>query len=144
MTPEELDGIKDIAYRYGAVSPTIVQTLEDEIRRLWAERDARRLAGQPVSEESLAGIRAADARIKKFVVGEETDWNDSVRGDLLQHIAFLERLLADADDLPRVRATGYADGFGAGVEAAAELVEGAGLLSGLARRVRALAERGPQ
>ncbi len=143
MTPERLD---DMVRRTEATGwhTDDVAALAAEIRRLWAERDARQLAGRPVSEDWLAGIREADARIKKFAVGEETDWNDSVRGCLLEHVAFLERLLADADDLPRVRATGYADGWRAGVEAAAELVEGAGLLSNLARRIRELAGEGSQ
>ena len=140
MTPERLD---DMVRRTEATGwhTDDVAALAAEIRRLWARLDARQLAGQPVSERRLAELAAYWDRWDWSAL--EPEVSEVVRG-LRQHVAFLERLLADADDLPRVRATGYADGWRAGVEAAAELVEGAGLPSSLAWRVRALAERGPQ
>ena len=76
--------------------------------RLWAERDARQVVGGPVSEERLSQLRVSSSGVVQ---------------DLLDHIAFLERLLLDGDDLVAVRRTGYADGWRAGLEAGARLLE---------------------
>jgi hypothetical protein len=111
-----------------------VADLAAEIRRLWAERDARRLAGQPVSEGRVAEIVAANPREL------DTDGALADLADLKRYVAFLERILADADDLPRVRA----EGWRAGIKDAATYVSEWGGLGNVANRIRELAGEGGQ
>ncbi len=140
MTPERLD---DMVRRTEATGwhTDDVAALAAEIRRLWARLDARQLAGQPVSERRLAELAAYWDRWDWSAL--EPEVSAAVRG-LRQHVAFLDRLLADADDLPRVRATGYADGWRAGIKDAATYVSEWGGLGNVANRIRELAGEGPQ
>jgi hypothetical protein len=111
-----------------------------EVVRLRAERDTRAVVGGPMSEERLATIRE---RAKKHIDGP------GLVPTLLRHIAFLERILADADDFPRARRTGYADGWRAGLNAWAELMRHHGTKAGLKtwgdliKAASELAEEGP-
>lgn len=121
MTPEELTEIEKRVDQVwdGGASVIDTESLIEEVRRLWAERDARLLVGQPVSENLIA--LAMRWRHEDSITGNgEPSWPMMLsKVDLMDHITFLERLLADADDLPQVRRTGYADGWRAALEAAA-------------------------
>jgi hypothetical protein len=144
MTPKELDEIvRGLGGEYGDTTSG-QDTLVAEIRRLWAERDARAIVGGPVSEERLADIRET--------VSSANMWPTVTTGllrELIAHIAFLERILADADDFPRARRTGYADGWRAGLNAWAELMRHHGTKAGLKtwgdliKAASELAEEGP-
>jgi hypothetical protein len=109
------------------------------------------MIGQPISDRELAQIRQYDREGRQH---GQTDYAVQ-RRQLLLHIAFLERLLADADDLARTRRAGYEDGWRAGMltaaseaeVAAAELadrgqIEGAAVAEGLAAKLMEMANEG--
>lgn len=150
MTPEELASTESDIRQFAFHEDELLN-LVAEVRSLWAERDARLLVGRPVSEERLDWIRvqgAADlARYgaKKLEQAENTPYAQVYH--LLQHVAFLERLLADADDLPQVRRTGYADGWRAAMSKAKEMAKEVAWpedVKGLERYLEELIERGPE
>jgi hypothetical protein len=127
MTPEKLSAIEAYLEDGRALDAVPASSLVDEIRRLWAERDARQVVGGPVSETALETARNS--------CNESWFMYANFAPKLVAHITFLERLLLDGDDLLAVRRTGYADGWRAGVEAATELVKDMPLLTKVSREI---------
>jgi len=141
MTPEQLTNITLRMLDLGIVERFDAGLMGEEIRRLWAERDARLLVGQPVSEKRMGEIRAYDAALTNPIMVPHVHLRE-----ILQHVAFLERLLADADDLPQVRRTGYADGWKAAMSKAKVMAMEVAWpedVKAMERYLEELAERGP-
>lgn len=77
-------------------------------------------AGQPVSEARLEQIRQY---VRTYGLDSEKHFRvvaENMIRDLVAHLDFLERLLADADSLPDTRRSGYQDGLQEGWKMALE------------------------
>lgn len=145
MTPEELGRIEKEINFYDTFNPNDFKEVVAEVRRLWAERDARLLVGRPVSEDLLTRAKRWRHDTSR---DNEAAWPMTLSTvDLVDHIIFLERLLADADDLPQVRRTGYRDGWRAAMSKAKAMAREVAWpedVKAMERYLEELAERGPE